>query len=63
VEESREWLLIIKTPSDRLEALMARIRSLHPYETPEIVSFSIEHGYPPYLEWVVAETRPSSHQD
>jgi len=57
LEETAEWLLIVKTADDRLPALMKRLKELHPYEVPEIISFPIDHAFPAYLDWVVAETR------
>lgn len=57
VEAADEVLLLAKTAADRLDALQARIRALHPYELPEIVAVEIAAGLPPYLDWIVAETR------
>ncbi len=57
IESADEALLLIKTAADRLDALQARLRALHPYELPEIVAVEIAAGLPPYLDWIVAETR------
>ena len=57
IERADECLLIIKTSEDRLDELTARIKELHPYQVPEVVSLPIEKGYGPYLEWVFSETR------
>lgn len=57
VQRADEHLLIIKTVQERIEPLNRRIVELHPYEVPEIVAFPIDNGHPPYLDWVVAETR------
>ena len=56
LEESTEWLLIIKTSEARLSELMVRVKELHPYEVPEIIAFPIENAHPAYLDWVLAET-------
>lgn len=53
-----EWPMLIKTPSDRLDALCARLRALHPYEVPEIVTFAASSALPDYLAWAVEQTRP-----
>jgi periplasmic divalent cation tolerance protein len=58
VEEASEVPLLIKTTTDRYAALETAIRAQHPYELPEIVAVSIEHGLPGYLAWVAAETTP-----
>ena len=52
VEEQGEWVCQLKTTPDRAEALMARIRAMHPYEVPEIIMLPVLSGYPPYLQWV-----------
>lgn len=57
VERDPETAAILKTTEDRLEALVARIRQSHPYETPCIVAWPVIGGFPPYLEWVRTETR------
>ena len=50
-----EWLLQAKTRPGRGAALAARLRALHPYETPEIVAFSAAAA-PAYQLWVLRET-------
>jgi len=61
VQRDEEQLLVIKTRSDRLEALRAALVSLHPYELPEMVALPVVGGHAPYLEWLddgVAEPPP-----
>ena len=55
-----EVLLIIKTTSDRLEHLQQRVKALHPYDCPECIAMEITDGLPDYLNWVIAQTRPTS---
>lgn len=57
LEHSEEVLLMIKTTSDRLAALTARVLDLHPYELPEVVAVEAVGGLAPYLDWVVQQTR------
>lgn len=47
-----ECLLIIKSTSDRFEAIRARIRELHTYQLPEVIAIPISAGDPAYLEWL-----------
>ncbi len=54
--DEREFLIIIKTRTSKFEALQKRVRELHSYEVPEIVSFPISRGLPQYLAWVLEET-------
>jgi periplasmic divalent cation tolerance protein len=52
MEVAREWLCIFKTTSARYRQLEKAIRSLHPYETPEIVAVPIVRGSKDYLAWI-----------
>ena len=60
LEESTEWLLVIKTSEACLSGLMSRVKELHPYEVPEIIAFPIEAAHAAYLDWVLAETDAAS---
>lgn len=53
VEESSETLCLMKTTIGRYQGLEDRIKSLHPYEVPEIVAFNIASGLPSYLNWAL----------
>ncbi len=52
VESAREVLLIIKARARDYARIEARLRALHPYELPEIVSVGIAAGYARYLAWI-----------
>lgn len=54
VEESIEWLCLIKTTTGQVAALQDRIRSLHTYTVPELVVLPVIGGDPGYLAWVRA---------
>jgi periplasmic divalent cation tolerance protein len=58
IEDEAEVLLVIKTRSERVEALAERLRALHPYELPELVALPVTAGLAPYLDWVAAEAAP-----
>ena len=49
---SDEVLLLIKTTKGRFAQLQDRIKELHSYEVPEIVSVVIEEGSQKYLDWI-----------
>lgn len=53
-----ETLLIFKVADDRLEAMMARLKALHPYELPEVLVLPIDGGSEAYMAWVNREGRP-----
>ncbi len=56
LETATEVPLLIKTRAAIYDDVEAAIKSLHPYELPEIVAVPIERGLPAYLEWVNAAT-------
>lgn len=59
IETEREFLLWIKTASDRVAALRARLLEIHPYEVPELFLLRPEEVAPEYLRWAVGATRPA----
>jgi periplasmic divalent cation tolerance protein len=56
VREASEALLLVKTASDRVPALAARVRDLHPYELPAVVALPLVDGSAAYLDWILAES-------
>jgi periplasmic divalent cation tolerance protein len=56
VEDAEESMIFFKTTDAAVEGLTNRIRALHPYEVPEIISFEIKNteGNPDYLAWIHA---------
>jgi periplasmic divalent cation tolerance protein len=60
VEQADEWLCLAKTTTDRHDELVAELRRLHPYETPEIVATPIVAGFSGYLDWIASETTISN---
>ncbi len=52
VEDEREVLMILKTRTELFDRVEQRVRSMHPYEVPEIVAIPLTHGSPPYLDWL-----------
>lgn len=52
VEESQEFLLLIKTVTDNLSHLRDELVRLHSYEIPECIVLGIESGLPAYLDWI-----------
>ena len=56
IEEGEEYALSIKTKTRLVDKVTARVKELHSYETPCIISFTIASGWPPYLDWIFEET-------
>ena len=59
VDEDREQQVIMKTTSDRVPALEARLRQLHAYEVPEFIVIPASGGSAAYLGWVVESVSES----
>jgi periplasmic divalent cation tolerance protein len=59
IEKTEEWLCIMKSRSDLFNQLEEAIKSIHPYEEPEIVAAPIVLGSHSYLEWLDREVKPT----
>lgn len=57
IDTATEALLIIKATAYHYDKIEERLRTLHPYELPEIVAVPIERGYKPYLDWLQGPVR------
>ena len=55
IEDSPEWLLIIKSSRDRFEALRTELEKLHSYEVPEVIALPVVDGARNYLNWMDGE--------
>jgi periplasmic divalent cation tolerance protein len=54
VNDEEEVLLLIKSTSEKFEAIRSRICKLHTYQTPEVIAFPITAGDAGYLNWLHA---------
>ena len=52
IESGNETLVLFKLSEDRQSAFQEKLRSLHPYDVPEIIFVPISSGMPEYLRWV-----------
>ena len=52
IETGTEALVLFKVSEDRQSAFQEKLRSLHPYEIPEIIFVPVSIGLPEYLRWV-----------
>jgi len=57
IEEEGEVALLVKTKAELADEVIARVKELHSYEVPCVVSFPIEKGYAEYLRWIDESTR------
>lgn len=56
IETAGEVPLMIKTRAAIYDEVESLVKSLHPYELPEILAVSVEGGLPDYLDWISAAT-------
>ena len=56
VVKAKEVLLILKTTRPRYPSLERAIKSMHTYETPEIIALPVKDGFEQYIGWVCNET-------
>ena len=52
VEDSPEWLCLMKSRKDLYGRIEETIKSCHPYDEPEILAVPIIAGSPGYLSWI-----------
>jgi periplasmic divalent cation tolerance protein len=52
LETAREYLLLMKTTTERLRGLEREVRKLHSYEVAEFLVLEIAAGAEEYLRWI-----------
>src|SRR5215470_19576785 len=52
IESGNETLVFFKVSEDRQSAFQDKLRSLHPYDVPEIIFVPVSSGLAEYLSWV-----------
>jgi periplasmic divalent cation tolerance protein len=63
VEESREWLLIIKSRRECFDQLRLALEGAHSYELPEVLAIPVVDGSPTYLAWLDKETESETGEE
>ena len=56
IQADNEVIVVAKTREDLVEDLIAKVKSIHSYECPCIVTLPIWEGNEAYLDWVARET-------
>ena len=57
LQDDREVILIAKTVNGHLAALIEKVKSMHSYDCPCIVSIPVEDGNPAFLKWIAGEVK------
>jgi len=55
IEDSAEFLLVIKSSRPRFDALRTSLEKLHSYEVPELIAVPVVDGAQAYLNWMDGE--------
>jgi periplasmic divalent cation tolerance protein len=58
VENASEWYCVLKSTADLYPALEARVRSLHSYQTPEVIAVPVGRSSSEYSAWIAESIRP-----
>lgn len=56
-ERATETPMLIKTRSTLAEPVVARVRELHSYDNPAILTLSVQGGSADFLTWIAEQTR------
>ena len=54
VQQENETLLLVKVPRAGLDACLAALTAVHPYEVPELLVLPVAGVNPSYLAWATA---------
>ncbi len=57
VHDEVEARVALHTRATLVDAVVARVAELHPYDVPCVLALPVLAGNPAYLRWVAAETR------
>ena len=57
IERDEEFLCLIKSRTERFEAIRDCVCELHSYDEPQIIMLKIEAGSESYLRWISDQTR------
>lgn len=62
IEEANETILIAKTPYHNVKPLTKKVKEMHSYDCPCVVSLTLteQEGNDDYLRWLIKETQSQS---
>ncbi len=52
IDSSQEALLVLKTKKTLFKKVSSKVKSIHSYQTPEIIVLPVVHGSEDYLQWL-----------
>jgi periplasmic divalent cation tolerance protein len=57
IQNDNEVIIIAKTVESRVPELIEKVKTLHSYECPCIVSLPVSSGNKSFLDWIAAEVK------
>ena len=57
IQDDTEVVMIAKTTEEQVPELIKKVKSLHSYDCPCIVSLPVLDGHKPFLDWVAGEVK------
>jgi periplasmic divalent cation tolerance protein len=57
IQDDTEVVMIAKTTRAMVPQLIEKVKSLHSYDCPCIVSLPVLDGHRPFLDWIIEEVR------
>ncbi|MBU4139280.1 MAG: divalent-cation tolerance protein CutA [Euryarchaeota archaeon] len=57
IEDAGEFVMLVKTVAGKVKDIEKRVKQLHSYEVPCIISFKIGSGSEEYLKWIGESVR------
>lgn len=52
IDEAQEFGIIAKTKTEKVKEIEKRVKELHSYEVPCVVSFRMDEGSADFLKWI-----------
>jgi len=52
IEEGSEFGIFVKTRKSKIEEITERVKQIHSYEVPCVISLNIDEGSQDYLKWI-----------
>ncbi len=52
IEEAGEFVMLVKTVTGKVKDIEKRVKQLHSYEVPCVISFKMDSGSGDYLKWI-----------
>ena len=62
VKVAQEWLCLIKTRGDLVEAVVEAVEEIHPYDVPELIAMPVIGGSKAYLHWLGTTMLPANKE-